>query len=71
MTFGFYGWCLVVTQLWGNFTGTVNLMALYPTREACQADKRYWEFNSPEKRVYAECKAVRIADAPSVTNERP
>jgi hypothetical protein len=37
-------------------------MAIYTTRVAGWADKRYWEFNSPEKPVYAKCKAVRIAD---------
>lgn len=66
MMAGVYVWCLVVTQLWGNFTGTVNVMQAYPTRAACEADKRYWEFNMPDKRTYAECLAVRWEEEPSV-----
>jgi hypothetical protein len=53
-------WILTVTQLWGNVTGTVSLLAAYPTRESCVADGRYFDDHQPQKRVYAECKAVRL-----------
>lgn len=65
MVVGAMVWCLVLVRLWGNLAGTTDVEAIYTTREACESDKRYWDFNSPEKRVYAECLAVHVIEDPS------
>lgn len=53
---------LVVTRLWGNLAGTVDVEIVYPTRAACEADKRYYDEHQPDKRIYAECRAVHFVE---------
>jgi hypothetical protein len=58
-----YVWILTVTYLYGNLTGNTVLVASYPTRPLCEIAANY--AGSDEKRIVAECRAVRvIGDAP-------
>lgn len=61
---------LVVTRLWGNLAGTTDLETVYPTRSACEHDKRYFDEHQPDKRVYAECRAVHFSEDPTIGEVR-
>lgn len=71
MTVGPMVWALVLTRLWGMLAGTTDIEAIYPTRAACESDRKYWDFNSPEKRVYAECRAIHIVQEPTNGSQAP
>lgn len=65
MTVGPIVWCLVILRLWGNLAGTTDVEAIYTTRADCESDRHYWDYNAPDKRVYAECRAVHFMPVPS------